>query len=286
VARKKLRLVFGWLLIACGITLAGLGGYQGGGATARARSAGHLGSKHAAGKNPAENVPTLSASVVKTYPHDPAAFTQGLEYYRGYLYESTGIVGESSVRKVALDTGEVLKKVGLPSPYFGEGLTIFQGKIYQLTWLSKTGFVYDAQSFRQTGRFHYESEGWGLTHDENSLIMSDGTNQLHFLDPASFAITRTIEVYSDREAVANLNELEYINGEIFANVWHSPRIARIDPRSGQVRAWIDLSAIVAKEQHGAEDVLNGIAYDKVKNRIFITGKRWPDILEIKLEPRQ
>ena len=227
--------------------------------------------------------PVSPATVVATYPHDPQAFTQGLEYYRGFLYESTGIAGRSTLRKVVLETGTVLKKMALPAQHFGEGLTIFRGKIYQLTWTSKTGFIYDLASLRQTGEFHYDSEGWGLTHDDKSLLMSDGTNKIRYLDPLSLAVSRTIEVYAGSEAVVNLNELEYINGQIFANVWHTSRIARIDPSSGQVVAWIDLSAIAHREQHGDESVLNGIAYDKLRNRLFVTGKNWSKIIEIKLE---
>jgi len=228
-------------------------------------------------------IPIFSASVVRTYPHDPHAFTQGLEYYSGYLYESTGIAGQSTLRKVALETGEVIQKVSLPPQYFGEGLTIFHGKIYQLTWLSKKGFVYDLRSFRQVGEFPYDTEGWGLTHDDKSLIVSDGTNKIRYLDPVSFAVTRTVEVYAAGEAVVNVNELEYINGEIFANIWHSPRIARIDAHSGLVLAWIDLTRIAAKEQHGDEGVLNGIAYDKAGDRLFVTGKNWEKVFEIKVE---
>lgn len=232
-----------------------------------------------------EHVPVFGAKVVKTYPHDSRAFTQGLEYYGGYLYESTGKTGESTLRKVALETGEVLQKVSLPSQDFGEGLTIFHGKIFQLTWLSQKGFLYDLSRFRQVGEFHYEYEGWGLTHDDQSLILSDGTNALRFLDPVSLEVKRTIEVYAGEQAVANLNELEYIDGEIFSNVWHAPRIARIDPRSGQVVAWIDLTVLAAKEQHGSEDVLNGIAYDREARRLFVTGKNWPEIIQIQVESK-
>ena len=230
-------------------------------------------------------IPVLSVKVVHAYPHDRQAFTQGLEYYGGYLYESTGIAGQSTLRRVALHTGAVIQKVSLPPQYFGEGLTIFQEKIYQLTWLSKKGFVYDLRIFRQVGEFPYDGEGWGLTNDEKSLILSDGTNKIRYIDPRSFAVTRTIEVYAGREGVVNLNELEYIKGEIFANIWHSPRIARIDPRSGQVLAWIDLTSLVAKEQHSDEAVLNGIAYDKVRDRLFVTGKNWSNLFEIKVENR-
>lgn len=228
-------------------------------------------------------IPILGVRVVRAYPHDPHAFTQGLEYYGGYLYESTGIAGQSTLRKVLLRSGEVLQKVSLPPQYFGEGLTMFHGKIYQLTWLSKTGFVYDLRTLRKVGEFPYDMEGWGLTHDEKSLIVSDGTNKIRYLDPVSFAVTRTVEVYAGGEAVVNVNELEYINGEIFANIWHAPRIARINAHSGQVVAWIDLTAIAAKEQRGDEGVLNGIAYDQAGDRLFVTGKNWAKVLEIKVE---
>jgi glutamine cyclotransferase len=228
-------------------------------------------------------IPVLTVKLVRTYPHDPHAFTQGLEYYGGYLYESTGIAGQSTLRKVALDTGQVIQKVSLPSQYFGEGLTIFRGKIYQLTWLSKKGFVYNLRTFRQVGEFPYETEGWGLTHDDKSLIMTDGTNKIRYIDPVSFAVTRTIELYAEGQGAANLNELEYVKSEILANVWHSTRIARVDPRSGQIVAWIDLSSIAAKEPHREEEVLNGIAYDKAGDRLFVTGKNWSNVFEIKVE---
>lgn len=228
-------------------------------------------------------IPVLNVKVVRAYPHDPHAFTQGLEYCGGYLYESTGITGQSTLRKVALHTGEVVRKVSLPPQYFGEGLTIFHGKIYQLTWLAKKGFIYDLRSFQQVGEFPYDGEGWGLTHDEKSLILSDGTNKIRYLDSVSFAVTRVIEVYAGREGVVNLNELEYIKGEIYANIWHSPRIARIDSRSGQVLAWIDLSPLVSKERRNDEAVLNGIAYDKATGRLFVTGKNWANLFEIKVE---
>jgi glutaminyl-peptide cyclotransferase len=228
-------------------------------------------------------VPVLGAEVIKSYPHDPQAFTQGLEYYDGYLYESTGRSGQSTLRRSILETGAILKRVRLPSPYFGEGLTVFRGKIYQLTWLSKIGFIYDVRTLRQVGEFHYESEGWGLTHDEVSLILSDGSNKLQFIDPASFKITRTLEVYAGNQAVTNLNELEYVNGAILANVWHSSQVARIEPRTGQVLAWIDLSSVVKRANHEPEEVLNGIAYDAKRRRLFVTGKDWAEILEIKID---
>ncbi len=230
-------------------------------------------------------IPVLSVNVIKTFPHDPKAFTQGLEYYGGFLYESTSLKGKSSLRKVDIDTGRVLQSVALSPEYFGEGLTILRGKIYQLTWLSKTGFIYDLQTFRKSGEFHYESEGWGLTHDEHSLILSDGTNQLQFFDPATFQLQRRLEVYAGQEAVVNLNELEYIHGRIYAYIWHSARLAPIDPHNGQVLAWIDLEKISSKEQREPEGVLNGIAYDRKGDRLFITGKDWADLLQIKIEEK-
>ena len=229
------------------------------------------------------HIPVLSVKLLRTYPHDPHAFTQGLEYYRGYLYESTGISGQSTLRKVALESGQVIQKVNIPPEYFGEGLTIFHDKIYQLTWLSKKGFIYDLRTFRQVGEFPYDTEGWGFTHDDRSLIMSDGTNKIRYIDPVSFAVTRTIELYAEGQGVANLNELEYVKDEILANIWHSTRIARVNPRSGQIVAWIDLSSIVAKEPHREEEVLNGIAYDKSADRLFVTGKKWSKLFEIKVE---
>jgi len=242
-------------------------------------------SSAAAAQNKNERIPVFGAKVVKAYPHDPKAFTQGLEYYDGHLYESTGRMGESSLREATLETGEILRRVNLPAEYFGEGLTIFHGKVYQLTWLSKIGFVYDLRTFRKSGEFHYQSEGWGLTHDDTSLILSDGTNKLQFIDPVSFAVTKTIEVYAGNEAVTNLNELEYVKDELLSNIWHSSRLARIDPHTGRVLAWIDLRPLVAREQHDSEDVLNGIAYDTKRGRLFVTGKRWSEIIEIELEDK-
>ncbi len=230
-----------------------------------------------------QRVPVLGIKVVKTFPHDPHAFTQGLEYYGGFLYESTGETGQSSVRKIELETGKVLQKTELRAEYFGEGLTIFQGKIYQLTWLTKVGFVYDLRTLRKLGEFNYYGEGWGLAHDAKNLILSDGTNTLRFLDPETFAVVRKLEVYDQKQAVTNLNELEYIENDIYANVWHANRIARIDARSGQVRAWIDCSAIAAEEQKQPEGVLNGIAYDPARHRLFVTGKDWAHVYEIRVE---
>jgi glutamine cyclotransferase len=230
-----------------------------------------------------QSIPVLTIEILKKYPHDPHAFTQGLEYFEGFLYESTGETGQSSVRKVDLESGRVVQKTDLDSEYFGEGLTIFRGKIYQLTWLSKTGFAYDLRSFRKLREFHYDGEGWGLAHDASNLILSDGTNRLRYLDPESFKMVRTLEVYAGKEAVTNLNELEYIENDIYANVWHSNRIARIDAHSGQVRAWIDFSPLASQEQKEPEAVLNGIAYDSARHRLFVTGKDWAHLFEIRVE---
>ncbi|MBV8514478.1 MAG: glutaminyl-peptide cyclotransferase [Acidobacteria bacterium] len=225
-------------------------------------------------------IPVLGATIVKTFPHDPHAFTQGLEYCGGYLYESTGRQRHSTLRQVVIETGRVLRSVKLPDESFGEGLTIFHGKIYQLTWLEKTGFIYDLRTFRKLGTFPFSTEGWGLTHDDASLILSDGTNRLQYIDPSSFQVTKTLEVFAGSEALANLNELEFIRGEIWANIWHSERIAKIDPKSGQVTAWIDLTAIAEPETREQEDVLNGIAWDSARQRLFVTGKNWSKLFEI------
>ena len=173
-----------------------------------------------------------------------------------------------------------MQSVRLPDHSFGEGLTIFHDKIYQLTWLDKTGFIYDLRTFRKLGKFSYNTEGWGLTHDDTSLILSDGTNRLQYIDPNSFEVTKTLEVFAGSEAVTNLNELEFIRGEIWANIWHSDRIARIDPKSGQVTAWVDLTAIAERDTHEQEDVLNGTAWDPGRQRLFVTGKNWSKIFEI------
>jgi|SRR5580658_78309 glutaminyl-peptide cyclotransferase len=228
-------------------------------------------------------IPVHNVKILRTYPHDPHAFTQGLEYFDGFLYESTGETGQSSLRKVDLESGKVLQKADLASEYFGEGLTIFRGRIYQLTWLSKIGFVYDVKTFRKQRDFHFYGEGWGLAHDGSNLILSDGTNTLRYIDPETFAVVRTLEVYADKEAVTNLNELEFIGNDIYSNVWHANRIARIDARTGQVRDWIDLSALAEKEQKEPEGVLNGIAYDPARHRLFVTGKDWAHLFEVQIE---
>lgn len=232
-------------------------------------------------------VTNYSYEIIKTYPHDPAAFTQGLVYHQGDLYESTGLNGQSSLRKVELQTGRVLKKVDVPSQYFAEGLSLFNNRLYQLTWITNRGFVYDLDSFGSVGNFSYTGEGWGLTHDGHSLIMSDGTNQIRFLDPGTFQVQRTISVQDNGTAVRQLNELEYIRGEIFANIWQTDRIARIDPQNGRVTGWVNLAGLLSAEDRArGVDVLNGIAYDEAGDHLYVTGKLWPKLFEIRLVARR
>ena len=230
-----------------------------------------------------EPVPVYTYEIKNTYPHDRAAFTQGLVFRDGFLWESTGQYGSSSLRQVELQTGRVVKSVPVSREFFAEGMTIFGGKVYQLTWQEKRAFVYDAKDFRRVGEFRYAGEGWGLTHDGESLVMSDGTSTLRFLDPETFAVRRALRVVDGNRPVEQLNELEYVRGEIFANVWQEDRVARIDPQTGQVTGWIDLRGLLsASDARGDEDVLNGIAYDEQSDRLFVTGKLWPKLFEIRL----
>lgn len=229
------------------------------------------------------STPTESYRIVHIYPHDSSAFTQGLVYVDGMLYEGTGLNGRSSIRMVDLNTGRELQQHDLPAKYFGEGLTDWKNDLIELTWRSHTGFVYDRFSFRLLKTFAYPWEGWGLTHDSQYLILSDGTAVLHFLDPGTFRQVRQITVTDQGKPVLNLNELEYIHGEIYANVWMKNKIARISPATGNVLAWIDLSGLrPASTRWNGNAVLNGIAYDHKNNRLFITGKLWPKLFEIKL----
>ncbi|GAC1654594.1 MAG: glutaminyl-peptide cyclotransferase [Herpetosiphon sp.] len=238
-----------------------------------------------AGSPTAGATPTYGYTVVHSYPHDRAAFTEGLQVYDGWLYEGTGLVGQSVVRKVRLETGEVVQEQQLKSPYFGEGITILHDKVYQLTWQSHIGFVYRLQDFNQVDSFTYASEGWGLTNDGQRIIMSDGTATLRFLDPQTMQETGRLEVRDQGVPVTQLNELEWVRGEIFANVWLSDRIARIDAHSGKVVGWIDLHGLLGSvDRKEAVDVLNGIAYDAATDRLFVTGKLWPKLFEIRLVP--
>jgi len=231
------------------------------------------------------SAPVQTYTVVHVYPHDPDAFTQGLFYDNGYLYESTGLEGHSSLRKVELESGRVLQKVDVPSPYFAEGLAKWRDQFVQLTWVSHLAFVYDGSTFRKLSEFHYSGEGWGLTHDGRHLIMSDGSDTLRYVDPRSFQTVRKLRVSDGGQPVTNLNELEYIKDEIFANVWQTDLIARVSPATGQVNSWVDLSGLLpASDRTPESDVLNGIAYDAKNDRLFVTGKRWPKLFEIKIMP--
>lgn len=224
--------------------------------------------------------------IVNTFPHDPRAFTQGLVFHDGALVESTGLEGQSTLRRVELQTGRILQRVEVPPYFFAEGLTLFGGKLYQLTWKGEKGFVYDSQTLKKTGEFKYEGEGWGLTHDADSLILSDGSERIRFIDPSDFRVKRTITVRDGGRPVPELNELEYVRGEIYANVWHQNRVARIDPQTGRVLGWIDLAGLLKPGDVSDEEaVLNGIAYDEQGDRLFVTGKLWPKLFEIRLRQK-
>jgi glutamine cyclotransferase len=229
---------------------------------------------------------TYTYRVVHTYPHDSQAFTQGLIYLDGHLYESTGIEGRSSLREEDLETGRILKYQALSSRYFGEGLTNWGNTLIQLTWQSHVALVYDLNTFRFLRPFHYPWEGWGLAQDGKNLILSDGSSTLHFIDPKTFKQVRSVRVTDHGTPVDQLNELEYIHGEIYSNVWHSNRIAIISPSTGEVQKWIDLTGILppGSTDPNSDAVLNGIAYDSAHDRLFVTGKLWPKIFEIKLVP--
>ena len=228
-----------------------------------------------------------SYRVVHAYPHDQQAFTQGLIFLDGHLYESTGIQGKSSLREEDLETGRILRYQDVPSQYFAEGLTDWGSTLIQLTWQSHVALVYDRSTFRFLRSFPYDGEGWGLTHDAKSLILSDGSATLRFFDPATFRETRSITVKDHGKPVDQLNELEFIHGQIYANVWHTDRIARISPATGKVIGWIDLSGLLPGSQRSSpEAVLNGIACDTVHDRLFVTGKLWPRLFEIKVVPKQ
>ena len=222
-----------------------------------------------------------SYKVVNTYPHDRNAFCQGLDFDGKTLYESTGKYGQSTVRRVNLETGKAETLLQLDERLFGEGLTLFEDKIFQLTWRQGLGYVYDAKTLRALGTFRYEGEGWGITHDGKSLIISDGTDRLRFLDPESFSVIKTVRVKDGERYIRRLNELEFVKGQILANVWQTNRIAMIAPETGQVTGWIDLSGLL-KERLPPEDVLNGIAYEQTSDRLFVTGKNWPQLFEIEL----
>jgi glutamine cyclotransferase len=229
------------------------------------------------------NAPVQSFTIVKSFPHDPGAFTQGLVYADGEFLESTGLFGESSLRRVEIATGKVLQRKAIDARYFAEGLALVGDALVQLTWQSKVGFVYDRRTFTQRRTFQYQTEGWGIAYDaKGGLVMSDGSDRLTFLDPRTYGVTRTIRVADAGRPVTLLNELEWIEGEIWANVWQSDRVARIAPATGVVTAWVDFSTLWPQARRTPPaDVFNGIAYDAAGKRIFVTGKQWPRVYEIR-----
>ena len=229
--------------------------------------------------------PTYGYRIVNRYPHDPDGFTQGLVFVDGFLFEGTGLHGQSSLRKVELATGTILQRKNLPARFFGEGVTVYGNKVIQLTWKANLGFVYDKDTFQLIETFHYPTEGWGITHDGKHLIMSDGTSTLYYLHPETYKQVGLLKVHDRKGPVSDLNELEFVQGMIFANVWRTDKIAQISPETGEVLAWIDLKGLLGPEDRFQPvDVLNGIAYDQVNNRLFVTGKLWPRLFEIKLIP--
>jgi len=229
-------------------------------------------------------IPTYGVEVIHVYPHDPTAYTEGLFYLDGYLYESTGLEQHSSIRKVKLETGEVLQKIEIPAQYFGEGIVNWNGRLISLTWRSHLGFLFDLANFKRQGEFHYEGEGWALTQDGRQILMSDGTPQIRFINPQTLKETNRITVTLNDKPVRNVNELEWVKGEIYANVWQTDWILRIDAHDGRVTGLIDLAGLLPASDRvpGQTDVLNGIAYDAKGDRLFVTGKNWPKLFEIRL----
>ena len=229
------------------------------------------------------DTPVYGYKIINTYPHSTDSFTQGLVFDEGTLYESTGLNGQSAINIVDLKTGETIKSHEIADKYFGEGITVVGNKIIQLTWRAKKGFVYDKETLKLLRTFKYDTQGWGITYDGKYIIMSDGSDVLYFMDPRTFKVKGTLDVYYENGKVGKLNELEYIEGEIYANIWGEEKIARISPKTGQVTAWIDLSGLLSKEdKQNRIDVLNGIAYDKENDRLLVTGKLWPKIFEIEV----
>lgn len=278
-----MRRLIGLILLAITLCVAGCDG-----------GAANNGSSGANANSASGQVPVYGYEIVNTYPHDPQAFTQGLVFDNGTFLESTGLEKHSTLRRVELQTGKVLQKIDVPPFFFAEGMTLFGGKIYQLTWKGEKGFIYDPQTFQKTGEFTYTGEGWGLTHDADSLILSDGSDKIRFLDPNNYQIKRIVAVTDAGQPVVSINELEYVRGEILANIWplemgaekYRDRIARIDPQTGQVKGWIDMTGLLQPgEVANGDAVLNGIAYDEQGDRLFVTGKLWPKLFEIKMKQK-
>ncbi len=237
------------------------------------------------GKQPISTEPVnYTYKVLNTYTHDTDSFTEGLVYQDGFLYESTGLNGNSTLRRDELETGKALQLYSLPSQYFGEGITIYGDKIIQLTWQSHVGFIYNRTTFQLLDEFTYPTEGWGITNNGTSLIMSDGSATLYFLNPETYERTGQIQVHDGNKSIGMLNELEFINGDVYANVWLTDRIAIINTQSGQVKGWVNLARLSTNAISSSDDVLNGIAYDSVGQRLFVTGKRWSQLFEIELIP--
>ncbi len=232
----------------------------------------------------AAGIPEYGYTVVHAYPHDSQAFTEGLFYRNGFLYESTGLAGHSSIRKVQLETGQVLQELKLPEPYFGEGIVAWKDRLIELTYTTQVGFVYDLATFTFQKTFRYPGEGWSMTSDGKRILMDDGTPEIRFWNPESLQESGRLKVTANGKPVENLNELEWVKGEIFANIWHTDRIARIDPSNGKVTGWIDLAGLWQPDD--PEHVLNGIAYDAASNRLFVTGKCWPHVFEIRLHGKR
>jgi glutaminyl-peptide cyclotransferase len=227
-------------------------------------------------------LPVAGYQVVRVYPHDSNAFTQGLQFVDGVLYEGTGLNGRSSIRKVKLETGEVLKRRDVPAQHFGEGIAVWKTDLIELTWQSQVAIVYDKDTFEQRRTFTYSGEGWGLTHDGTNLIMSDGTEYLRVLDPATFQVRKRIRVMAGQVPLRNLNELEFVKGEVLANIWTTDYIARINPETGRVVGYLDLRGLLTASERPSDGVLNGIAYDAQRDRLFVTGKLWPKLFEIRV----
>lgn len=238
----------------------------------------------AANVNNVKEPANIGYSVVNVYPHDTASFTQGLEWHDGYLYEGTGLEGRSELKKVSLKDGKAVQKLSIDRSLFGEGITILGNKIFQLTWQNNKVLVYDLQTWKKTGEFAWPFQGWGITDNGKELIISTGTNNIYFVDPATFKILRSISVNSNYGPMGDINELEYVNGKIYANVWNNDYIIVINPETGIVESKLNLDGLLDKHSKRFDntDVLNGIAYDSVKNSFYLTGKRWPSVFEIKL----
>ncbi len=233
------------------------------------------------------HTPVFGYKLVNTYPHNSDSFTQGLVFDKGVLHESTGLNGRSAVKIVDLKTGKTIKSQELPDRYFGEGIAVVDNKIIQLTWRSKMGFIYNKETLKLIKKFSYQTQGWGITYDGKYLIMSDGSAMLYFMDPNTFKVIGTLEVYGDSGKVSKLNELEYIDGEIYANIWGEEKIARISPKTGRVTAWIDLSGLLSdKDSELRIDVLNGVAFNSENGNLYVTGKLWPKLFEIELVPKK